>query len=160
MADLLGDGNVKVTFVETIADIQNPTESELNAGTDLQMVITKDGLNINPEQSAVDNTALGSREETEDAGTVKYTIELTVKRQDTPETDIGWTTLRDRRLGYLVVRRNRPHEEPYEAGDEVEVYPVRCGRPMMQPPELNTAQRFTCRLFNHTPPAPMAVVAA
>src|SRR5690606_42017692 len=66
---------------------------------------------------------------------VFYTLSLHAalpifKRQDTPETDIGWTTLRDRRLGYLVVRRNRPHEEPYEAGDEVEVYPVRCGRPI------------------------------
>ncbi|MBX6166290.1 MAG: hypothetical protein IRY84_01395 [Thermobispora bispora] len=160
MADLLGDGNVKVTFCLTIADISNPTAAELNAGVDLQTVITKDGLNISPEQSAVDNTSLASRDETEDAGTVKYSLELTVKRQDSPLTDIGWNTLTDRQLGYLVVRRNRPHEDPYEAGDPVEVYPVRCGRPNMQPPELNAAQRFTSKLFNHTAPDTQAVVAA
>lgn len=160
MADLLGDGNVKVTFCLTIADISSPTESELNAGVDLQTVITKDGLNINPEQASVDNTALASREETQDAGTVSYSIELTVKRQDSDLTDIGWNTLTDRQLGYLVVRRHRPHEDAYEAGDPVEVYPVRCGRPRMQPPELNAAQRFVISLFNHTAPDPFAVVVA
>ncbi|MBN6054514.1 hypothetical protein JYK22_21410, partial [Nonomuraea sp. RK-328] len=160
MADLLGDGNVKVTFALTIADISAPTAAECNAGVDLQTVITKDGLNISPEQAAVDNTALASRDETEDAGTVKYSIELTVKRQDTTLTDIGWNTLTDRQLGYLIVRRDRDHEDAYAAGQPVEVYPVRCGRPNMQPPELNAAQRFVSKLFNHTAPDTQAVVAA
>ncbi|MGA4989867.1 hypothetical protein [Nonomuraea bangladeshensis] len=160
MADLLGDGNVKVTFCLTIADISSPTATECNAGVDLQTVITKDGLNISPEQAAVDNTALASRDETEDAGTVKYSLELTVKRQEDSVDDIGWNTLVDRQLGYLVVRRNRPHEDAYQAGDPVEVYPVRCGRPNMQPPELNAAQRFVSKLFNHTAPDTAAEVAA
>lgn len=160
MADLLGDGNVKVTFCLNVADISAPTAAECNAGVDLQTVITKDGLNISPEQAAVDNTALASRDETEDAGTVKYSLELTVKRQDSNVTDIGWNTLTDRQLGYLVVRRNKAHEAAYTAGDEVEVYPVRCGRPRMQPPALNTAQTFMSKLFNHSAPDTMATVAA
>jgi hypothetical protein len=90
MADLLGDGNVKVTFVLNIADISAPTEAELAAGVDLQTVITKDGLNISPEQASVDNTALASRDETEDAGTVRYSLELTVKRQEDDLDDVGW----------------------------------------------------------------------
>lgn len=159
MADLLGDGNVKVTFCTTLSNISSPPAAELNAGVDLQHVITKDGLAITPEQAAVDNTSLASRDETEDAGTVKYSLELTIKRQDSEATDVGWTTLTDRKLGYLVVRRHRPHEEPYQAGDPVEVYPVRCGRPRMQPPALNTAQTFIVKLFNHTAPDPMATVA-
>lgn len=160
MADLLGDGNVKVTFCLTVADISNPTAAELNAGVDLQTVITKDGLNIAPEQAAVDNTALASRDETEDAGTVKYSLELTVKRQEDPDDDIGWNTLTDRQLGFLAVRRNRAHEEDWEADDPAEIYPVRCGRPNMQPPELNAAQRFVSKLFNHTAPDTAASVAA
>jgi len=159
MADLLGDGNVKVTFCLNIANISAPTASELNAGVDLQEYITKDGLNISPEQAAVDNTSLASREETEDAGTVKYTIELTCKRQQDPASDVAWNTLTDRQLGFLCVRRTLPHETPWAPGQEVEVYPVRCGRPNRLPPELNTAQRFTCKLFNHTAPDPDAVVA-
>lgn len=160
MADLLGDGNVKVTFCLTVADIHNPTAGELNAGVDLQTVITKDGLNIAPDQASVDNTSLASRDETEDAGTVSYSIELTVKRQDTTLADVGWNTLTDRQLGYLAVRRNRPHEDDWEAGDPAEIYPVRCGRPNMQPPELNAAQRFTSKLFNHAAADSQATVAA
>ncbi|TYB69742.1 hypothetical protein FXF51_06150 [Nonomuraea sp. PA05] len=149
-ADLLGDGNVKVTFCLTIANVNAPTAAELNAGVDLQEFITKDGLGISPEQAAVDNTALASRDETEDAGTVKYSIELTVKRKEIAAEDIGWNTLVDRQLGYLAVRRNMAHETAWAADQKGEVYPVRCGRPNMQPPELNAAQRFVSKLFNHT----------
>jgi hypothetical protein len=159
-ADLLGDGNVKATFCLTIADVSSPTATECNAGVDLQEYITKDGLGISPEQAAVDNTALASRDETEDAGTVKYSIELTVKRKEVALEDVGWNTLVDRQLGYLVVRRNLPHETAYAAGQSVEVYPVRCGRPNMQPPELNAAQRFISKLFNHTTADTDALVAA
>lgn len=160
MADLLGDGNVKVTFCLTVADISHPTAAELNAGVDLQEYITKDGLNISADQASVDNTALASREETADAGTTSYSIELTVKRKDTPVGDVGWNTLTDRQLGVLAVRRNRPHEDDWEADDPAEMYPVRCGVPRMQPPELNAAQRFIITLFNHTAPDPFATVAA
>lgn len=160
MSDLLGDGNVKVTFCLTIADISAPTAGELNAGVDLQTVITKDGLGISPEQAAVDNTALASRDETEDAGSVKYSIELTVKIQEDDDDNIGWNTLVDRQLGYLAVRRNRAHEEDWASGDVVEVYPVRCGRPNRQPPELNAAQKFVSKLFNHTTADADALVAA
>jgi hypothetical protein len=91
---------------------------------------------------------------------VKYTIELTVKRKETSVEDIGWNTLVDRTLGYLVVRRNLPHETAYVAAQSVEVYPVRCGRPNMQPPELNAAQKFVSKMFNHSTSDANAVVAA
>ncbi|MFN2636910.1 MAG: hypothetical protein ABR585_07790 [Gemmatimonadaceae bacterium] len=159
-ADLLGDGNVAAVFCLTIANVSAPTAAECNAGVPLQEYITKDGLGIAPEQAAVDNTALASRDETEDAGTVKYTLELTVKRKEVAIEDIGYNTLVDRQLGYLVVRRNLPHETAFAAGQSVEVYPVRCGRPNMQPPELNAAQKFMSKLFNHSTADTDAVVAA
>lgn len=159
-ADLLGDGNVKVTFCLAIANVSSPTAAELNAGVDLQEYITKDGLGIAPEQAAVDNTALASRDETEDAGSVKYGIELTVKRKEIDAEDVGWNTLIDRQLGYLAVRRNLAHEIAWAAGQPAEIYPIRCGRPNMQQPELNTPQKFTSKLFNHTTADPAALVAA
>lgn len=160
MSDLLGDGNIKVTWLPTLSDIHNPPAAELNAGQDLQTVLTKDGLDIQPEQASVDNTSLASRDETEDAGTVKYSLELTYKIQEDPVDDIGTNTLVDRVKGFLAVRRNRPHEEPYEANDPVEIYPSRCGRPRRQPPALNTPQTAKVKLFNHTTADSAAVVAA
>ncbi|MER7213216.1 hypothetical protein ABT340_39650 [Streptosporangium sp. NPDC000239] len=160
MSDLLGDGNIKVTFCLTLSSVSNPPAAECNAGVDLQEVITKEGLDIQPDQAAVDNTSLASRDETEDAGTVKYSLELTVKIQELTADDIGTTTLADRQKGYLVVRRNRPHEDDYAAGDPVEVYPVRCGRQRKDPPALNTAQTFKSKLFNYATADSEAVVAA
>src|SRR5688500_3017178 len=109
MADLLGDGNVKVTFVTTLSSISSPTAVQLNAGVDLQEVLTKEGLDISPDQSAVDNTNLASTSETERAGTTKYNISLTIKRQTTSVADIGYNTLVAGQDGYLAVRRDRVH---------------------------------------------------
>lgn len=158
-ADLLGDGMVKVTFCLSIASVSAPTAAELNAGTDLQERITKEGLGIEPDQSPVDNTSLASRAETEDAGTTKYEIELTYKRAQEAADDVAYNTLVPGQLGYLAVRRNRPHEEPWEAGDEAEIYPVRCGTRRRQPPELNAPQTVVQRMFNYSEGDPDAVVA-
>lgn len=161
-ADLLGDGMIKVTFVTgdgSIASVSAPTATELNAGTDLQERITKEGLGIEPDQSPVDNMSLASTTETEDAGTTKYEIELTYKRAQSSAEDIAFNTLAPGTLGYLAVRRNKPQADAWAAGDEAEVFPVRCGSRRRQPPELNVPQQVRQKLFNHTSGDPDAVVA-
>lgn len=159
MADLLGDGNVKVTFLTTLSSISNPTATQLNAGVDLQTVLTKEGLDISPEQSAVDNTNLASTSETERGGTTKYTINLTVKRQVASVDDIGYNTLVAGQDGWLAVRRNLAHATAYAAAQKVEIYPVQCGVQKDQPPKLNEPQTFMSQLFNHTAPDTRATVA-
>lgn len=159
MADLLGDGNVKVTYVITLSSITAPTAAQLNAGVDLQTVLTKEGLDIAPEQTAVDNTNLASTSETERAGTTKYTINLTVKRQTTSLADIGYNTLVKGQDGFLCVRRNLPHDTAWAAAQVAEVYPVQCGVQKDQPPKLNEPQTFMSQLFNHTAPETRAIVA-
>lgn len=159
MADLLGDGNVKVTFVLTLSSITAPTAAQLNAGVDLQTVLTKEGLDISPEQSSVDNTNLSSTSETERAGTTKYTINLTVKRASTSLLDIGYNTLVEGQDGYLAVRRDRDHATAWAASQPAEIYPVQCGVQKDQPPKLNEPQTFMSQLFNHTAPETRAIVA-
>jgi hypothetical protein len=161
MADLLGNGMVKVSWVPAIANIHAPTVLELTAGSvvDLQCVITADGLNITGETAAVDNTALCSENDTQDAGSVAYNLEVTAKRKDTPAEDVGWQTLTYKNAGNLVVRRDKPHADPYVASDDVEVYQVRCGMPVMNPPERNTPQTFVVQLFNYGDADTRAVVA-
>jgi len=44
MTDMLNDGNIKLTFVEEIADISAPTETELAQGIDLECLVTADGF--------------------------------------------------------------------------------------------------------------------
>lgn len=159
MADLLGDGNVKVTYVLTLSSITVPSATQLNAGVDIQTVLTKEGLDIAPEQTAVDNTNLSSTSETERAGTTKYTINLTVKRQTTSLADIGYNTLVEGQDGFLCVRRNMAHDAVWATGQPAEVYPVQCGVQKDQPPKLNEPQTFMSQLFNHTAPETRATVA-
>jgi hypothetical protein len=161
MADLLADGNIKVTWAPAIANIAAPTVAELTAGSavDLENVITLDGLDIKGETASVDNTALASVDDTEEPGRVSYNVELTVKRKDILAEDKGWNTLTDRALGNLVVRRNVPAATAWAVGQPCEVYPSRCGRPIMEPPEKNSAQKFKVKLFNNTRSNDRATVA-
>jgi hypothetical protein len=91
--DLLGDGNIKVTVCLTLSSTGSPPATELNAGVDIQELLTKDGLGISPEQAAVDTTSLASRSETERGGTAKHPTELTYKRKVLEADDIAFTTL-------------------------------------------------------------------
>lgn len=159
MADLLSDGNIRAWWVPNIANIDLPTVAELNAGVALECVITLDGLDIKGDTASVDNTALCSTDDTEEPGRVAYTNELTVKRKDNALEDVGWNTLTDRALGNLVVRRNLPVATGWAINQPVEVYPSRCGRPIMNPPEKNSAQKFKVKLFNNSKSNDRALVA-
>lgn len=161
MADLLADGNYKVTWAVSIANINAPTVAELTAGTavDLECLITLDGLDIKGDTASVDNTALCSTDDTEEPGRVNYDISITAKRKDTTLEDKAWNTLTDRAAGYLVVRRTVAATTAWATGQSCEVYPVRCGRPIMNAPEKNSAQKFQVKLFNNSKAADRATVA-
>lgn len=163
MADLLADGNIKVTWVPgALANIDAPTVAELTGASavDLECHITLDGLDIKGETASVDNTALCSTDDTEEPGRVSYTIDITAKRKDSPSEDLAWNTLTDRALGNLVVRRTLPATTAWAANQPCEVYPGRCGRPIMDAPEKNTAQTFKVKVFNNAKASDRAVVAA
>jgi hypothetical protein len=162
MADLLADGNIKVTWAPSIANIDAPTVAELTAGSavDLECLITLDGLDIKGDTASVDNTALCSTDDTEEPGRVSYQIEITAKRKDSDAEDKAWNTLTDRALGNLVVRRTLPSTTAWAADQPCEVYPGRCGRPIMDAPEKNSAQTFKVKIFNNSKASDRSVVAA
>ena len=159
MADLLGDGNIKLTVVSTLSSKSSPTATQLNAGIDIQAYVTKDGLDIKVDQSAVDNTALASRAETEDAGTTKYDASLTYKKQDTTLGDVAFNALSPGDLIWLAIRRDRANETAWAAGQPAEIFPARCGAYMRQPPKLNEPQLIEQKMFIYEQPDTEAVVA-
>jgi hypothetical protein len=158
--DLLADGNIKATWCLNIADIANPTVAELTSGVSLEWFVTKDGLDLKADNGAVDNTALASTQETSDVGLPTHDNALTFKRKDQVVDDIAYNTLTERAAGFLVVRRNLPVATAYAAGQNVEVYPSRCGRPALQPPAKNTNQTVMVKLFNYADCNQRATVAA
>lgn len=150
MADVVGTAKLKITWVLTIASTAAPTAAELNAGTDIQTVVIKDGLDEKHDQEAVDNTHIASAKETERAGTSKDEMELTIKKQAASVDDIGYNTLVPEQLGNLVIRRDKLHTTAYAAGDVVSIYPSECGVRNWVANKMNEPLQYKQKLFNHT----------
>lgn len=142
MADIPTDGNTRVAYVPTIANIAAPTTTELNAGTLLQSVITSDGLvGFEPTTSDVDNTALNSTFNTVTIGRDQYSgTMLRFKKQS--GTDTAYATLTRGTSGYIVIRRDIAETTAWTSTQAVEVYPVTFGQTRRLTPEGNSLTRW------------------
>lgn len=139
MADLLNDGNWKVSWVPAIANIAAPTTTELNAGVSLESQITPTGVSIVPTTADVDTSNLASTFTTGNAGRRSFVNEIEYKRQT--GTDPAWNALYYQATGYLVVRRTVASGTGWASGQLVEVYPSQCGEPALAVPAMNEVQK-------------------
>ena len=159
MSDLISDGNTKVAFAATIANINAPTVAELTAASDWTTRLTPDGLKTDPSTADVDTSSLASTFTTNQPGRRSYTVELTFKRGSTPTEDNPFTTLVYGATGYIVVRRGVPYTTAFATGDHVEVYPFAAGEPQNIAPAANEVSKFMAPLKVTSDPATRATVA-
>lgn len=159
MADIVGDGFIKVYAVLTIANIAAPTVAELNAGLKLQDKITKDGLiGFRPETADVDTSALDSDFDTVLGGRAGFSgMMLRIKKQD--GTDTIYNTLVRRYRFYCVIRRSSDEAAVWAIGNKVAVHPVECGLHAWVDPEPNMLERYEVPLKPYLEPNVDAVVA-
>jgi len=148
----LGDGNLKVAWVPTLADPANPTTTELNAAgvVDLSCYLTGDGFTPSTDEQVVTDPRLCSRQTYEQPG--RFTNKLDIKyvyRQQAPTAadNKAYTTLRYLTTGYLVSRWGADYEDAFAANDIVDVYPARCGYQMKQPKEDNAVLKLAQKIF-------------
>lgn len=159
--DLTYDGNVKVAWAASIADISAPTAAECTGATELSDDITPDGLSITFATAAVDNSALSSDFDTSEPGRATPTLSVTFKTSYSDGTARpAATTLTRGAAGYLIVRRNKAVDTAFAAADKVEVYPATCGHPSPAPVAKNEVQKASIDLFPSADPDTLAVVAA
>ncbi len=156
MADLISDGNIRVTWVPTVANIAAPTVAEINAGLRIDNIMTPDGLKITPSTAAVDTSALSSTYSTMLAGRRSFDNSVTLKKQTTGDT--AFTTLVYQAVGYLVVRRNLAAGTAPATSQNVEVYPAQCGE-QQKAYGPNTVQAYEVPLFMSADANTVAVVA-
>lgn len=159
MSDLISDGMTKVVWASSISNINAPTTTELNAGSDFTTRVTPDGLKIDPSTAEVDTSSLASRFDTREPGRVTTDIELTFKKGSTGQEQAPWSTLTYGVHGYLAVRRGIDFETAFAAGQNVEIYPVACGEPAEQPPAANEVSKFVSKMMLFQPPTSRATVA-
>lgn len=150
MADVIGDGMVKVTWVTSLASTTAPSAATLGAGTDLQSYITPDGLAIEIGDDEVDVSALNSTFTSKKVGRGTVSVELTFKNQGAAAAP--WTTFASRPTGYLVVRRNVAAATAWASSQYCEVYIVQAGDQMPIAPTANEVAKFTVKLFSTADP--------
>ncbi len=161
MADIIMDGFVKVWSVPSIANIAAPTTAELNAGTNLGSLLTKEGLQgFTPDTGTVDTSALNSTYGTNAPGLIELSKGSLRFKAQTQATETirgvfvyGYTT-------NIVIRRNGSAETTaWTATDKVEVWPVKCGARIDGEFASNEVQKFDIEIFFYIQPNQNAVVA-
>jgi hypothetical protein len=159
MPDITADGKTRVYWVPTIANINAPTTTELNAGIALQSTLTADGLNgLNPDTADVDTSALDSTFTTNVNGRTSFSnVTLRLKKQS--GTDTIFTTLVRDTAGYLAVRRSVTSSTAWTTAQGVEVYPALCEEVSRMDPAPNTVERYEVGLKITSSPALRAAVA-
>lgn len=163
MTKMLADGNVKVAYVASIANIQAPdVSSELTAGSTLALecLITADGFNISVDEAVVSLPALCETTDTEAPGRAKYAVDMTYFRHNETVQDKAWTTMVRLLTGFLVVRYGIASTTPFAAGDKLLVFPGQHGERKPLPTEANGGIKFAGRWYVSSTPALDAVAVA
>jgi hypothetical protein len=160
VADVFADGNVRVAYVPTISNIAAPTTTELNAGTLLQSTLTADGLNgFEATTAEVDTTSLASTFSTKNIGRDEYSGTMLRLKKQTVGSDPVRSLLTRGTTGYVVIRRGISEATAWASSQQVEVYPIICGRRKELSPEQNTVLRYEVPTPITSAPNPDAVVA-
>src|SRR5918995_1934791 len=135
-------GNVKVSYVPSIANTSAPTVAELNAGTPLELFLNDDGLTLPADQNYVESSALGESFISQVVGSTGGTIELNMKRDNAADT--AWNLfVAGNLLGFLVVRRGLPTGTAWAAAQKVLVYPWNAHQPVLVQTARDTQDAFT-----------------
>ena len=145
MPDIIGDGNVRISWVTTIANTSAPTVAELNAGTDLTSWITPDGWNVTTSEAEVDNSALNSTDDTRLPGRRQDDIEVTFKHQG--DSAAPWTTFASKPSGYLVERTSVAGSTAWTASQKVRVFVVQAGNRNKSARTPNEVEKFSVKFY-------------
>jgi hypothetical protein len=159
MADITSDGKTRVYWVSSIANINAPTTTELNAGIDLTSTLTADGLSgFQPDTADVDTSSLASTFTTNVNGRTSFSnTQLTLKKQS--GTDTIFTTLVRDTAGYVVIRRSVAQATAWTTAQGSEVYPALCEEVARIDPAPNTVERYMIGIKITASPALRAAVA-
>jgi hypothetical protein len=144
VADIIVDGQTRVAWVPTIANIAAPTTTELNAGTLLQSTLIPAGLEGFENTTAeVDNTSLASTFDTKLPGRQSFSgTGLVLKKQTATDTVFNLLTTPNTD-GYIVIRDGMAESTAWATSQNVEVYPVRtASHSMLGRGEANSVLRY------------------
>lgn len=148
------DGRVKVQFTLSIADLAAPSvATDIKAATAVEAscYLTRDGFSPNAEPQAVTDERLCSKQIFEDYGSITYSIDnlIYIYDQQNPDGDSNklYAAMVKGTVGFLVVAWGKDAAEDWAAGDIVDIYPVKLGPQVKQPPEANSKLKVNQKPF-------------
>lgn len=160
MADVYSDGNVRVAYVAAISNQNAPTVAELNAGILLQSTLTADGLvGFEASTAEVDTSKLASTFNTKTIGRDDYSGTMLRLVKQTVGADTIRTTLSRGTTGFVVVRRGILETTAWASSQQIEVYPIVCGRRKELTPTANSVMKYEVPTPITAAPSPDATVA-
>ena len=135
------DGEIRVAFVPTIADVAEPTPTEITAGTNITPFLRS--IDTPLDGNAVNSSDLSSAFNKTVAGKYGGNISLEAYRDDDPDDDDAWPLFVRGTTGYVAIRRFGGSGEAIVAGDEVEVYHTRVITRSMATADEEALQMFS-----------------
>lgn len=161
-------GELRLSFVPSVANIHAPTLAEITAGVDLTAFLKRDGLDTPKDGNTASAADVSSPYNKTTTGTFGGDpITLNLYRDSVPAQDTAWSTLvppkgdaPDGTPGFLIVRRFGGSAVAFAEGQDVEVWPVAVNSRTMDKIAENENQSFTAMLAVPEEPDDEAVVAA
>ena len=151
MPKMLSDARRKLVFVPTLADPSAPTVAELSAVgvLDISCLVTAADFTLGAAgEDAVNDPALCAEGNDSSPGRVNYEGGMNFFRWTTVDEDKAWATFTDSGIGgYLVQRIGKNYRDAFAAADEVQVYQVITGRPMILAPTGGGYEKFRVMFY-------------
>lgn len=145
------DGRVRTVVVDTLADPEHPTVTELKGGKDISLYITLGGFNfsstqatINDQREAVDQDYQRPGRMSIGDASITYIDNTNGEFQDQNAAAEALTPGANK---YIVRRRGLKHDADWEADQKVTVIPVQFAEKQLVAGEENSVQRSQTPFF-------------
>lgn len=159
MADRPVDGNTRVGYAGSVANMNAPTAAEATAGLRLDTTMTSDGLvGFKPSTTRVPNSKFSSRFDTNRMGRVSFG-EALLRFFWQDGVDTIFNTLSYQVNGFIIVRHGLDAATAWLAGQKVDVFAVEFGQRSRLDKEPNTYEKWEAPVAFHTAPVFEATLA-
>lgn len=136
----------RVVIAPSVADLDAPTTSEINAGEDITCDLTADGLKLGAGNNSIGTGALCSDIDSQVAGKRTFSASLMGFKFLDPDDEILWPLAVFKSNHFLIVRYGVPHDQAWANTDPVHVYDFQFGKRSVVDSGSDTLVTFTVPL--------------
>lgn len=149
-ASVSTNGTVRAVFIASVADLNAPKLTEINAVTslDFSCYATGDGVAAETSEQNIEDARLCSKALYEAPGDRTDTLEITyVFNPKVPASDEARLELTEGRKGFVLIRWAVDSDTVFAVGDIADLYPATLGAQRKNNPTRNSVHKITQKCF-------------